>query len=76
MDAPVQTESITNWKRWTLTTRSAPRLAGIGSRHLGEFALEGGGGGPAVHPFHLFRDSFGRWISIELAFYARHMQPA
>jgi hypothetical protein len=21
------------------------------------------------------RDSYGRWISIELAFYARHMQP-
>ena len=38
------------------------------------FFTRDGGGAPAATA-HL-RDSFGRWISIELAFYARHMQPA
>jgi hypothetical protein len=39
----------------------------------GFFALDGAGVPAATQ--HL-RDSYGRWISIELAFYARHMQPA
>src|SRR6188768_2243256 len=38
--------------------RPSPRIArnalsGIGPRHVGELALEGDGGGPAVQPIHL-----------------------
>jgi hypothetical protein len=40
---------------------------------LGFFTLDGSGV-PAATP-HL-RDTYANWISIELAFYARHMQPA
>jgi hypothetical protein len=40
---------------------------------LGFFTLDGGGVPVATQ---YLRDSYGRWISIELAFYARHMQPA
>jgi hypothetical protein len=45
----------------------------IAGETLGYFALDPAGV-PAATP-HL-RDSFGRWVSFELAFYARHMQPA
>jgi hypothetical protein len=38
----------------------------------GFFTLDGAGVPAATQ--HL-RDSYGSWISIELAFYARHMQP-
>src|ERR1019366_5438388 len=81
MEAPVQIESITNWKcrafssearTWiagwkpvrvkkTRQTKEiepqSPRvahdaLAGVGAGDVGKFAFEGGGGGPAVQPFH------------------------
>jgi DNA-binding MarR family transcriptional regulator len=45
----------------------------IAGEALGYFALDPAGVPAAIQ--HL-RDSFGRWVSFELAFYARHMQPA
>jgi hypothetical protein len=45
----------------------------IAGETLGYFALDDAGVPAATQ--HL-RDSFRRWVSLELAFYARHMQPA
>jgi hypothetical protein len=42
-------------------------------KRLGFFTLDGTGV-PAATQY--LRDTYASWISIELAFYARHMQPA
>jgi hypothetical protein len=59
-------------KRFGLSKTQVSNVLAAGEA-IGFFTLDGAGV-PAATP-HL-RDTFASWISIELAFYARHMQPA
>lgn len=59
-------------KRFGLSKTQVASIIEDGTR-LGFFALDGTAV-PAATPY--LRDSYARWISIELAFYARHMQQA
>jgi len=57
-------------KRYGLSKTQITNVIGEGER-IGYFAVDAAGVAAATQKL---RDDFGRWISIELAFYARHMQ--
>jgi hypothetical protein len=58
-------------KRFGLSKTQVSNVIGQGM-NLGFLTLDGGG---VPAPTQHLRDSYCRWISIELAFYAQHMQP-
>jgi hypothetical protein len=59
-------------KRFGLSKTQVSNIMAVGEAK-GFFTLDGAGVPAATQRL---RDSYGRWISIELAFYARHMRPA
>jgi hypothetical protein len=59
-------------KRFGLSKTKVSIVLGQGVNH-GFLTLDGSG---APAPTQHLRDSYCRWISIELAFYAQHMRPS
>lgn len=59
-------------RRFGVSKTQVSKVVAEGAR-IGFFATDEAGV-PAATP--RLRDSYGRWISIELAFYARHMRPS
>jgi hypothetical protein len=57
-------------KRYGLSKTQITHVIGEGER-IGYFAVDAAGIAAATQKL---RDDFSRWISIELAFYARHMR--